>query len=130
MIKIAMAGVYVDDVRKAHAFYTDVLGFETRNDIDMGEALYVMLGAAGAQPDVELLLEPGDSPIAQNYTRALSEAGLPCIVFSVDDLRAEYERLSGLGVYFPSRHRTRTSADRRTRRHGRNLVQLVQPLRT
>jgi catechol 2,3-dioxygenase-like lactoylglutathione lyase family enzyme len=131
MIKIAMAGVYVDDVRKAHAFYTDVLGFETRNDIDMGEALFVTVGAAGAQPDVELLLEPGDSPIAQNYTRALSEAGLPCIVFSVDDLRAEYERLSGLGVIFPQP----------PTEHGPvltavlddtvgNLVQLVQPLRT
>ncbi len=27
MIKVAMTGVYVDDVAKAHAFYTDVLGF-------------------------------------------------------------------------------------------------------
>jgi hypothetical protein len=29
------------------------------------------------------------------------EAGLPAIVFSVDDLRAGYERLRGLGVRFP-----------------------------
>ncbi|MCX4822418.1 VOC family protein [Streptomyces sp. NBC_01142] len=100
MIKIAMTGVYVDDVRKAHAFYTDVLGFETRNNIDLGHDLFVTVGAAGAQQDVELLLEPGGNPIAQNYTRALREAGLPCIVFSVDDLRAEYERLTGLGVTF------------------------------
>jgi predicted enzyme related to lactoylglutathione lyase len=28
------------------------------------------------------------------------EAGLPCIVFSVDDVEAEYERLRKLGVHF------------------------------
>ncbi len=30
----------------------------------------------------------------------MREAGLPAIVFSVDDLRAEFERLRGEGVHF------------------------------
>ncbi|GAA3370272.1 VOC family protein [Streptomyces sannanensis] len=100
MIKIAMTSVYVDDQQKALAFYTDVLGFETRTNIDLGHAAFVTVGARGGAQDVELLLEPGDSPIARDYTTALREAGLPCIAFSVDDLRAEYERLTGLGVRF------------------------------
>ncbi|MGW7379266.1 VOC family protein [Streptomyces sp. NPDC054794] len=102
MIKVAMTGVYVDDVAKAHAFYTDVLGFETRTRLDLGGGtLFITVGASGgAQPDLQLLLEPGDGPIAEPYRRALYEAGLPCIVFSVDDIRAEYERLRGLGVRF------------------------------
>ncbi|MFF3330756.1 VOC family protein [Streptomyces sp. NPDC002888] len=102
MIKVAMTGVYVDDVAKAHAFYTDVLGFETRIHMDLGGGtLFVTVGAPeGAQPDLQLLLEPGQGPIAEPYRRALREAGLPCIVFSVDDLDAEYERLHGLGVHF------------------------------
>ncbi|WEO98005.1 glyoxalase/bleomycin resistance/extradiol dioxygenase family protein [Streptomyces sp. FXJ1.172] len=102
MIKVAMTGVYVDDVARAHAFYTDVLGFETRLHMDLGDdTLFVTVGApAGAQPDLQLLLEPGQGPIAESYRSALHEAGIPCIVFSVDDLRAEYARLRGLGVRF------------------------------
>ncbi|MFH8804736.1 VOC family protein [Streptomyces sp. NPDC017936] len=103
MIKVAMTSVYVDDVAKAHAFYTDVLGFETRMYRDLGDGtLFVTVGAPeGAQPDLQLLLEPGHGPIAESYRKALRVAGLPCIVFSVDDIAAEYERLSGLGVEFP-----------------------------
>jgi catechol 2,3-dioxygenase-like lactoylglutathione lyase family enzyme len=102
MIKVAMTGVFVDDVARAQAFYTDVLGFETRLHRDLGGgALFVTVGAReGAQPDLQLLLEPGDGPIAEPFRRALYEAGIPCIVFSVDDLRAEYRRLRALGVRF------------------------------
>ncbi|MER5909498.1 VOC family protein [Streptomyces sp. NPDC001982] len=102
MIKVAMTGVYVDDVARAHAFYTDVLGFETRIRVDLGDGnLFVTVGAPdGAQPDLQLLLEPGQSPIAESYRTALYEAGLPSIVFSVDDLPGEYERLRDLGVRF------------------------------
>ncbi|MFF9868588.1 VOC family protein [Streptomyces sp. NPDC013953] len=98
MIRIAMTSVYVDDEEKAHVFYRDVLGFETRTDLDLGGARFITVAAPGQ--DVELLLEPGDSPLAQQYRAGLREAGLPCLVLGVDDLRAEYERLSGLGVRF------------------------------
>ncbi|MWA10513.1 VOC family protein [Streptomyces sp. BA2] len=102
MIRVAMTGVYVDDVAKAHAFYTDVLGFETRHHVDMvaGQVFVTVGAAAGAQPDLELLLEPGEGPIAEPYRKALHEAGIPAIVFGVDDVRAEHERLVGLGVRF------------------------------
>lgn len=96
-----MASVYVDDVAKAHAFYTDVLGFETRTHVDLGDGtLFVTVGAAGAQEDVQLLLEPGQGPIAEPYRAALREAGIPSIVFSVEDVAAEHERLGQLGVAF------------------------------
>ncbi|MEV7318545.1 VOC family protein [Streptomyces sp. NPDC093970] len=102
MIKVAMTSVYVDDVEKAHAFYTDVLGFETRTRLDLGGGtLFVTVGAAGgAQPDLQLLLEPGQGPIAEPYRTAVYEAGLPAIVFSVEDIAAEYDRLRALGVRF------------------------------
>ncbi|MEU8929552.1 VOC family protein [Streptomyces sp. NPDC048409] len=102
MIKVAMTGVYVEDVVKAHAFYTDVLGFETRTRLDLGGGvLFVTVGApGGAQPDLQLLLEPGQGPIAEPYRKAVYEAGLPAIVFSVEDVRAEYDRLCALGVRF------------------------------
>ncbi|MFG2355825.1 VOC family protein [Streptomyces sp. NPDC048521] len=129
MIRVAMTGVYVDDVAKAHAFYTEVLGFGTRIHRDLGDGtLFVTVGARGAQPDLQLLLEPGQGPIAEPYRRALYEAGIPCIVFSVDDLRAEHERLSGLGVRFTHEPREQgpVLAAVFDDTVG-NLVQLVQP---
>lgn len=130
MIKVAMTSVYVDDVAKAHAFYTEVLGFETRIHMDLGDdTLFVTVGAReGAQPDLQLLLEPGQGPIAEPYRRALHEAGLPCIVFSVEDLQAEYERLGGLGVRFthPPQEQGPVLAAVFDDTVG-NLVQLVQP---
>ncbi|MEU8969672.1 VOC family protein [Streptomyces monashensis] len=129
MIKVAMTGVYVDDVATAHAFYTDVLGFETRLHRDLGgDALFVAVGApAGAQPDLQLLLEPGQGPIAQSYRGALYDAGIPCIVFSVDDLRAEYVRLRALGVRFthPPQRQGQALAAVFDDTCG-NLVQLIQ----
>lgn len=101
MIRVAMTGVYVDDVARAHAFYTDVLGFETRSHVvPGGGSPFVTVGAAGGHNDVELLLEPGEGPIAEPYRKALHEAGIPCIVLGVDDVRAEHDRLVGLGVRF------------------------------
>ncbi|MFD9394595.1 VOC family protein [Streptomyces sp. NPDC060000] len=130
MIKVAMTGVYVDDVTKAHAFYTEVLGFETRLHMDLGGGtLLVTVGAPdGAQQDLQLLLEPGRGPIAEPYRAALREAGLPCIVFSVDDIQAEYERLRRLGVRFthPPQDQGPVVAAVLDDTVG-NLVQLVQP---
>ncbi|MFF8863560.1 VOC family protein [Streptomyces sp. NPDC015139] len=130
MIKVAMTHVYVDDVARAHAFYTDVLGFETRVHMDLGnDTLFVTVGAPqGAQPDLQLLLEPGQGPVAEPYRRAVYEAGLPCIVFSVDDLAAEYARLTGLGVRFAHEPQEQgpVLAAVLDDTVG-NLVQLVQP---
>ncbi|MFF9151265.1 VOC family protein [Streptomyces sp. NPDC014846] len=130
MIKVAMTNVYVDDVARAHAFYTEVLGFETRVHMDLGDdTLFVTVGAPqGAQPDLQLLLEPGQGPVAEPYRRAVYEAGLPCIVFSVDDLAAEYARLTGLGVRFAHEPQEQgpVLAAVLDDTVG-NLVQLVQP---
>lgn len=125
-----MTSVYVDDVARAHAFYTEVLGFETRFRMDTGGGgLFVTVGAPqGAQPELQVLLEPGHNPIAEPYRRAVREAGLPAIVFSVDDVRAEYERLRGLGVLFPQEPREQGAMVTAVLDDTvGNLVQLTQP---
>ncbi|MER5432719.1 VOC family protein [Streptomyces sp. NPDC002588] len=130
MIKVAMTSVYVDDVAKAHAFYTEVLGFETRLHMDLGGGtLFVTVGAReGAQQDLQLLLEPGQGPIAEPYRAALKEAGLPCIVFSVDDIESEYDRLRGLGVEFTQAPREQGPVVTAVLDDTvGNLVQLAQP---
>lgn len=47
-----------------------------------------------------LLLEPNSNPIARTYQEGLFKAGLPVIVFGVDDVKQEYERLKKAGIIF------------------------------
>src|SRR3712207_9522975 len=98
MIRIAVTSVFVSDQDRAQRFYTEVLGFETRQDVPVGEARWITVGTPGGQGDTELLLEPGDNPIASAYTRGLHAAGLPVIVLAVTDLRAGPQGLNGVGL--------------------------------
>ena len=88
------------DQSKAHAFYTEELGFVTKLDFPAGEFRYLTV-VSPQQPDgTQILLEPNDNPVASTYQKGLYEAGLPCAVLSTSDIAAEYNRLQGLGVRF------------------------------
>jgi catechol 2,3-dioxygenase-like lactoylglutathione lyase family enzyme len=91
----------VDDQAKALDFYTRVLGFILKRDIPMGGARWLTVVAADEPEGVELLLEPmGGLAEAPGFQKALHDAGIPFTAFGVDDLDAEYARLSALGVEF------------------------------
>jgi catechol 2,3-dioxygenase-like lactoylglutathione lyase family enzyme len=100
MLRIVLASIFVDDQEKALAFYTDVLGFEKKNDIPVGRDRWLTV-VSPADPDgVELLLEPNGNEVAQAYQQGLRAQGIPATSFGVDDLAAEHERLVGRGVEF------------------------------
>ncbi|MGW5045519.1 VOC family protein [Streptomyces griseoluteus] len=99
-MRINLASVFVDDQEKALRFYTDVLGFVRKADVPLGEYRWLTV-VSPEQPDgTELLLEPDVHPAVKPYTSALRGDGIPATSFAVDDVRAEYERLRGLGVRF------------------------------
>ena len=99
-MRITLTSVFVDDQEKALRFYTDVLGFQPKNDVPMGTHRWLTV-VSPEQPDgVELLLEPDEHPAAQAYKRGLVADGIPYNSFSVPDVQAEYDRLTGLGVTF------------------------------
>ncbi len=100
MIRIGVTSVFVDDQDKAEKFYTDVLGFQVKDRVSLGEYDWLTLVSPADVDGTQLLLEPDQNPIAQNYKTALSADGIPCIVFTVDDLDAEYRRLLDRGVLF------------------------------
>jgi catechol 2,3-dioxygenase-like lactoylglutathione lyase family enzyme len=100
MIRINLTSVLVDDQDKALDFYTDVLGFEKKREIPMGEHRWLTV-VSPADPDgVELVLEPDAHPAAAPFKQALVEDGIPYTSFAVDDLDAEHERLKARGVRF------------------------------
>ncbi|MEV0252060.1 VOC family protein [Nocardia sp. NPDC050712] len=99
-MRIAVTSVFVDDQDKALKFYTEKLGFQKKHDVPVGEFKWLTVVSPEAPDGIELLLEPDENPIAKTYKTGLREEGIPCIQFGVDDVRAEFERLRGLGVRF------------------------------
>lgn len=98
-IKLHVTSVFVDDQATALSFYTDVLGFELRNDVPLGgDARWLTVAAPGQ--DVELLLEPSTHPAVPPYKSALVEDGIPAASFATDDVAAEHARLVEAGVVF------------------------------
>ncbi|MFJ6533579.1 VOC family protein [Microbacterium sp. NPDC091662] len=99
-MRIEMTSIFVDDQRKALAFYTDVLGFTKHHDIPLGDDSWLTVKSTEAPDGPELLLEPSGHPAVKPYRDALVEDGIPLAQFTVDDLHAEHTRLTGLGVVF------------------------------
>ena len=100
-MRINVTSVLVDDQAKALAFYTDVLGFVKKTDLPLGGgARWLTVVSPDAPDGVDLLLEPDAHPAARPFKEALVEDGIPYTSFAVDDVRAEFDRLSGLGVTF------------------------------
>jgi catechol 2,3-dioxygenase-like lactoylglutathione lyase family enzyme len=99
-MKIVVTSVLVDDQDKALRFYRDVLGFEPKHDIPMGEYRWLTLTSPSDPNGVELLLEPDAHPAAKPFKSALVADGIPFTSFGVEDVAAEHERLIGLGVSF------------------------------
>ena len=99
-MKIVVTSVLVDDQDKALRFYTDVLGFEKKQDVPMGEFRWLTVVSPQDPTGTELLLEPDAHPAARPFKEALVEDGIPYASFGVDDVKADFERLSGRGVRF------------------------------
>ena len=99
-MRINVTSVFVDDQAKALAFYTDVLGFLKKTDVPAGEHRWITVVSPEAPDGVELLLEPNAHPAAQAYQQAIVADGIPATSFAVDDVQAEFERLTSRGVTF------------------------------
>ncbi|RCK71274.1 VOC family protein [Desertihabitans brevis] len=127
-MRLNLITLYVDDQRAALAFYTEVLGFVLRHDLPLGEDSWLTVVSPEAPEGPELLLEPAGHPAVGPYRDALAEDGVPLLQLTVDDLQAEHDRLTGLGVVF-----TQPPTDLGTALVAvlddtcGNLVQLVQP---
>ena len=99
-MKIKLASLFVNDQEKALKFYTEILGFVKKTEVPLGEHKWLTVVSKEEQDGVELVLEPLGFPPAATFQRALFEAGSPLTAFHVDDVEAEYNRLTGLGVSF------------------------------
>jgi catechol 2,3-dioxygenase-like lactoylglutathione lyase family enzyme len=99
-MRIKLTSVLVDDQDKALHFYTDVLGFQRKTEIPLGEHRWLTLVSPDDPGGTELVLEPDTHPAAKPFKAALASDGIPFTSFAVDDVHREFDRLRALGVEF------------------------------
>jgi catechol 2,3-dioxygenase-like lactoylglutathione lyase family enzyme len=99
-MRIHLASIFVDDQAKALQFYTEVLGFECKEDYPVGDYRWLTLVSPSGPDGTRLLLEPDAHPAVKPFKDALVDDGIPFTSFGVDDVQAEHERLTDLGVRF------------------------------
>ncbi|MCX5231985.1 VOC family protein [Streptomyces sp. NPDC006553] len=100
-MKIHLTSVFVDDQAKAERFYTEILGFVKKHDVPLGETdRWLTVVSPDELDGTELLLEPAGHPAVKPYRDTLVQDGIPLAQFAVEDVRAEFARLTALGVRF------------------------------
>ena len=98
-MKITLTSIMVDDQSKALRFYTEVLGFNKKHDIPVGEYRWITVTGEGGD-QIELALEPNANPAGKVFQEAMFAQGIPITAFEVSDIQAEFARLTAKGVAF------------------------------
>jgi catechol 2,3-dioxygenase-like lactoylglutathione lyase family enzyme len=101
---IEVVGLYVRDQEEALAFYVEKLGFRVHTDVKNGDYRWLTVQHP-EQPSFQLgLFTPGppvlDAATAQAVQAIVAKGAMPPLVLTVDDCRAAYDRMIGLGVEF------------------------------
>jgi predicted enzyme related to lactoylglutathione lyase len=104
LTNISLFTVYVTDQDEAKAFYIDVLGFEERTDVRMGEGFRWVTVGHPSQPELEItLMVPGpplDDDMAGAVRRALAKGSMGGFGINTDDCHKAYQELQDKGVEF------------------------------
>lgn len=99
-MRIKWTSLYVDDQEKALQFYTDKLGFQKKADFTQGNYRWLTVVSPEDTDGMELILESNANPAGKAYQEAVRGQNRPAAQFLVNDVQAEYDRLTGKGVKF------------------------------
>ena len=99
-MEIYVTGIFVDDQEKALNFYTNILGFEKKNDVPVGDFRWLTVTGKANPNGTELLLEPSNHTAVPDFKTKLVADGIPAASFKVDNIDAQFRRLTDLGVEF------------------------------
>jgi predicted enzyme related to lactoylglutathione lyase len=99
-MKIKLYSIFVDDQAKGLRFYTEVLGFNKKQDVPAGGARWITVISPEGPQDLELSLEPNSHPAAKAYQTALRNDNIPVTAFQSEAIHDEVKRLKEKGVVF------------------------------
>ncbi len=92
-VGIGYVVLYVEDTVKTAEFWSKAFNFEIKSEQDANGLKVIAIGAKDSQTNFELvpLALMADNPFNLNL-------GMPSICLHTDDLEAEHQRLSDLGI--------------------------------
>lgn len=101
---VSLVNVFCLDQDAARDFYVDVLGFEPRTDVTMGEGFRWVTVGHPSQPELDVtLMKPGpplDAEAAAFIQRQLEAGQMGGLGLRVDDCRKTHAELAAKGVTF------------------------------
>jgi catechol 2,3-dioxygenase-like lactoylglutathione lyase family enzyme len=132
---VQVVGVYVRDQEEALAFYVGKLGFAVHTDVRNGDYRWLTVKSPGQSSFQLGLFKPGppvhDQATAQTLQAMVAKGAMPPLVLEVDDCRAAYNRMLGLGVEFTQEPMDRYGAvDAGFRDPAGNGWKMIQARRT
>lgn len=99
-MKIKITTLYVSDQEKALNFYTNTLGFVKKADFSQGPYRWLTVASAEDPDGIELQLELNNDPAAKTFQESKYSQKKPAIMFYVNDVQAEEDRIKSLGGTF------------------------------
>src|ERR687883_1053968 len=104
ILNVSLVNVFCLDQSAARDFYVNLLGFEPRTDVTMGEGYRWLTIGHPSQPELEVtLMLPGpplNAEAAAFVRRQLEKGEMGGLGLRVDDCRKTYQELSAKGVTF------------------------------
>lgn len=128
---ISLTSVFVKDIDESKKFYTELLGFEEREDIDLGDFRWCTVGHP-SQPELSVHLTTPSPPFSPDMIaaleRALDEGGLNGPGLNVSNCRATVADLEAKGVTVLAQPEDRPyGVEALIRDNSGNWVVLVEP---
>jgi predicted enzyme related to lactoylglutathione lyase len=99
-MKIKVTTIYVDDQSKALNFYTEVLGLKKSKDVSNHGYRWVTVVSPEDPDGTELQLESNANQAARAFQESKFKQSQPAVMFFVDDVQAEHDRLKARGAKF------------------------------
>ena len=99
-MKIGLTTIYVDDQDKALSFYTDVLGFQKKDDFSNEYYRWLTVVSPDDPDGTQLQLALNSDPAASAFQKAQFEQSQPAAMFYSSDVQADYERIKAKGGEF------------------------------
>ncbi len=99
---VSLVSVWVKDIEESKTFYIDVLGFEERDDVQLGDDFRWCTVGHPSQPELHVHLTTPGPPLSPEFAasidRALDEGGTFAVGLSVDDCASTIADLEAKGV--------------------------------
>ena len=96
VLKLSLVSIPVQNPIEAHEIYTAKLGFITK-EFDPELNLAIVTSYEDPQ-GASILLDPCKGNFAESYQATAYQSNLPIMIFSIQNVAAELERLAALGI--------------------------------